>query len=381
MHIFNHPKVDPQTEREMRLELKRALPDYELQSGCRIMHKASSLWVAESYPGLKLVALRIKDTRRKSWMDFEKQKEEIRNVLEPLGYKIGDKQFADLELGNRDWDAISLARACERYGTSLSWDIKEALGMIHDTNMQDDWDGFHSPEHKFFSNEYIYLENIIEREGVINAPVRALLQNILAYNPDISTYHFVIYSPNRLRGANSGVPLSQIWIDDFMEIRHFAPFEVIEVPNNDGLDMEVLDDEIRKRNLTPDFAVGLASKVVMNDGSVMHIPMVDLHTGSLGIMLEDRKIIWYEAKASDLLRIVSRYRLHPAIKVKSGNSYHIYGTRLKTPEEWKRFMHELRDDNAVGKIWPDLQIQQGFSLLRITPCAQKPYFPEVEETV
>ena len=311
MHIFNYPKVDSQKEREMMLELEKALPDYEIQNGYRIMHKASSLWVAESYPGLKLVALRIKDTRRKSWMDFEKQKEEIRNALEPLGYKISDKQFADLELGNKEWDAISLARACERYGTSLSWDIKEALGMIHDTNMQDDWDGFHSPEHKFFSNEYIYLEGIIEREGMINAPVRALLQNIIPYNPDISMYHFVIYSPNRLRGADSGVPLSQLWIDDFMEIRHFAPFEVIQVPNNDGLDVEILDDEIRKRNLTPDFAVGLASNVIMNDGRVMHIPMVDLHTGPLGVPAGDGEIIWYEAKESDVPRIVSKYELHP----------------------------------------------------------------------
>ncbi len=354
MNVSQYPGTLLEEGVKVNDQLKRVLPGYEIgwdsKHAFTIKPKNRSLCAGALHSGLKLVVFRR--------LGRDEDKQNIRNALEPLGYRIAEKEFTEeSELGSKVFNAVSLARACSLYSIKLPHNIEELLDSYWDNTacFMEEQGMYPSPLDNFFSVEHIFLEEIIAREGIVNESTRKLLNQILPYNPDIQTYHFVIYSPNRL-ATNS---------DDVILVPN-APFEVIAVPNNDGVDIEILDDEIKKRNLTPDFAVGLASKVIMSDGRVMHIPMIDFKECASG---------------DDATDTIAFFGLGPAAEVLSGNGDHVFGTKLKTPEEWEEFNKRLCDDPDVGGNYPALQVEQGFSLLRITPCAAKPYYPLLSDIV
>ncbi len=40
-------------------------------------------------------------------------------------------------------------------------------------------------------------------------------------------------------------------------------------------------------------------------------------------------------------------------------------------------MRLLAEQPEIGRYWPEMQIRQGFALLRVTPSAVKPFYPEI----
>lgn len=104
-------------------------------------------------------------------------------------------------------------------------------------------------------------------------------------------------------------------------------------------------------------AIGLTSKVQTEEG-IRHIPMIDL---------EDALDYECEYRLSSVLDKVNM----KGIVISSGKSYHFYGDRLLKEEEWNKFMETLKEIRFVDEKWPDLQLKQGFSMLRITPSIRK----------
>ncbi len=122
-------------------------------------------------------------------------------------------------------------------------------------------------------------------------------------------------------------------------------------------------------------AIGLTSKIQTKD-KVRHIPMIDFEDA----LKSNKWNYGFEAQLSDALDKVNM----KGFLVSSGNSYHFYGNRLLKENEWRIFMEMLKEVPFVDEKWPDLQLMQGYSMLRITPsirkftqpCYLKDYFPQ-----
>ena len=107
--------------------------------------------------------------------------------------------------------------------------------------------------------------------------------------------------------------------------------------------------------------LALSSRVQTSKGE-RHIPMIDF------------------ARNVDTDSMLDRIGVPRHVLVYSGNSFHHYDTsRLLTQNEFEAYMKLLSEQPEVGSVWPGFQLEQGFALLRITPSASKPFYPEVVE--
>jgi len=287
----------------------------------------------------------------------ESVKAEISNALVPLGYKISERQYCT----RTEFDGAGNDVPLLIYGP------KEC--KVHEK----DYDGIAKAVEGLFSLEQVYLKSLIERFGLISGPVQELLKGVLPYNPDILSYTFAVYNPETilydLYMTASESDLVDSFIESIASNYYNNVSRIIEVPNNEGIDLEVLEDKVSKMNLPSNLAVALASRVAMTDGTVKHIPMIDFREGTD-----------YFTQGSDSdYETATQLIKDPIIAASSYNSLHAYGTKLQTPEQWKEFLKRMSLQKNIGRFWPKLQELQGFSLLRVTACDKKPYFPEILE--
>ncbi len=106
-------------------------------------------------------------------------------------------------------------------------------------------------------------------------------------------------------------------------------------------------------------AIGLTSRVETKEG-LRHIPMIDFENME-GVSWPGDRVI----PALDKVGI-------EGIVVASGASYHFYGFKLLTSSQWSCFMEVLdKSIPYVDKNWPELQLKQRYSLLRLTPSKRK----------
>ena len=100
----------------------------------------------------------------------------------------------------------------------------------------------------------------------------------------------------------------------------------------------------------------LASEVVLDDRSVMHIPMLDFRFSPS------------PANQRLIVAILGALRILPGYLLESGNSYHFYGVRLMTAEEIRNLLSRaLIYGPVVDKTWAAHQLLDGFCGLRISP--------------
>jgi len=104
-------------------------------------------------------------------------------------------------------------------------------------------------------------------------------------------------------------------------------------------------------------AIGLASKVKIEDEE-KHIPMIDFGCD------------YRHLNAALNSNFNGKIKM-PGMIVASGNSFHFYGFELLNQNKWVEFMELIKNIPEVDKNWPDLQLKQGFSMLRITPSRRK----------
>lgn len=101
-------------------------------------------------------------------------------------------------------------------------------------------------------------------------------------------------------------------------------------------------------------AIGISSVVQTKNGK-RHIPMIDFNEG-------------------DPCETLDKIGM-PGLVVASGQSYHFYGFDLQTDSEWKAFLGHIQYMPGVDEVWRELQLKQGFSMLRLTPARGKLYQP------
>ncbi len=106
-------------------------------------------------------------------------------------------------------------------------------------------------------------------------------------------------------------------------------------------------------------AIGLTSRVQTKDG-LRHIPMIDFESME-GVSRPDERI----DPALNKVGI-------KGMVITSGKSYHFYGFKLLTTSQWSNFMKVLNKSIPyVDENWPELQLKQGYSMLRLTPSKRK----------
>lgn len=137
------------------------------------------------------------------------------------------------------------------------------------------------------------------------------------------------------------------------------PFVKRAVGKRFSLLRDKLEEDLEEscKGLRYDKAIGLLSVVNTREGE-MHIPMIDF-------------------KSRNFMEVA--VNLQSGMLVASGNSYHFYGFRLMTPDEWKKNMHGLEINSywnaGVDHVWAKIQLEEGYSMLRITPASTRPFQP------
>lgn len=117
------------------------------------------------------------------------------------------------------------------------------------------------------------------------------------------------------------------------------------------------------KNLPLARAVGLSSRVKTEKG-VRHIPMIDFDNVCNGSFTNEA------LKSLGMKGVV----------VVSGRSYHFYGFELLGEDELLPYLDRIKEYPAVDTKWVDLQKEQGFMMLRLTPSRGKltqPCFDEL----
>lgn len=112
-------------------------------------------------------------------------------------------------------------------------------------------------------------------------------------------------------------------------------------------------------NLSPEENIAIHSNIIMNDGRSMHLPMIDMQTGSKAHLEKINSILPKE--------------IHNEITwYSSGRSFHGYGKILLTIDEWVKFMGYLLLCNqknmtpTVDPRWIGHRLLAGYSALRWT---------------
>jgi hypothetical protein len=113
-------------------------------------------------------------------------------------------------------------------------------------------------------------------------------------------------------------------------------------------------------NATPDGNnLAFHSTVYFDDGSIRHIPMVDLATKGVGVI-------------SKVLTVLPSELANKMIWFESGRSFHGYGTHLIDSETWTQLMGRLllvnqpQQQPIVDPRWIGHRIIAGYSALRWT---------------
>jgi hypothetical protein len=120
------------------------------------------------------------------------------------------------------------------------------------------------------------------------------------------------------------------------------------------------------KTLDPGFVLALDSRVDQGHGRHAHIPMIDFRCSPSPRSLE---------AVREALQAVGEAR---GVLLASGRSYHYYGLRLATDDEWRVFLARcLLLAPLVDVRYVAHRLIDGFSRLRITAAVRKPVVPRV----
>lgn len=110
-------------------------------------------------------------------------------------------------------------------------------------------------------------------------------------------------------------------------------------------------------NCPPDHEVALDSIIIMQNGEIRHLPMIDMSTAS-------------KAHLSKLMELLGEQLFNRFAWFSSGRSFHGYGSDLMSQSEWVRFMGTLLLGNkkdlkpTVDPRWIGHRLISGYSSLR-----------------
>ncbi|MBS3093909.1 hypothetical protein J4456_05000 [Candidatus Pacearchaeota archaeon] len=204
------------------------------------------------------------------------------------------------------------------------------------------------------TSEVILWEELKNGMGIelIKKNLESLLKPILQSFDTVQEYRFAIYNPCIVESTDN-VFLPYIEYDEIFSLP--VTEHNIHIPS--------LIEKIKK--MPSKNALAISSLVLTREGK-KHLPMIDFMSTNLEY--------W------EIENVIERLKIPKRILVNSGNSYHHYNTeKLMTEEEFYNYTNIIAEQPEIGKNWPWLSAQQGFTLLRISPSATKPFFPTIEE--
>src|ERR1041384_699984 len=147
-----------------------------------------------------------------------------------------------------------------------------------------------------------------------------------------------------------------------------APEERTVEYRRDELTYSTIDNLLKIAS--PNEAVALSSKVQLRNGGNAHIPMMDF------------RCHYSEGNSKVIVRALHALGEESGLLVESGRSYHFYGLRLMSNEQWVRFM-------ALGALFSPIvdvryiahRLADGACRLRIGPGPGKTFMPVVREVM
>ena len=131
----------------------------------------------------------------------------------------------------------------------------------------------------------------------------------------------------------------------------------LKIPKEQMLNEEFIN--ITLNNLLPEENIAIHSNIYMNDGTMLHLPMIDMHTGSKAHL----------EKVNSVLPHILRNEIK---WYSSGRSFHGYGETLISHEEWVKLMGRLLLCNqtnmapTVDPRWIGHRLIAGYASLRWT---------------
>ncbi len=210
----------------------------------------------------------------------------------------------------------------------------------------------HQPEMYDYNTETTIKSEILEEQALwgelkdntkINERYISQLLILIFQNPKNFPTDFVIYNP-----------ATDYDKENFDEEFAYNKYEKIINIQRQSASKE-LSEELQKINFHK--AIAISSKLPNNS----HYLQIDFKTKSL----------------EEVKETLSKLNFQKGIIINSGNSFHYYNPSIILEKEnWINQMEKLKEFESIGNFWPQFQQKQGFSMLRITPSFEKPFYPE-----
>lgn len=178
------------------------------------------------------------------------------------------------------------------------------------------------------------------------------------------------YDPTRFKAGERIIDIVSLYdVGDIkMDLRHANQDEAqwLQVIQEEA---ESMSKDLAKKPYLAGLVSRLITRIQDDKGEVhivvKHIPMIDFECP----INKENKV--------KILNLISELGQKDGFLLESGQSYHFYGAKLLEEMEWKKFNEKLAKNELIGQTWPKLQVEDGFSVLRITTSPLKPTMPKV----
>lgn len=162
----------------------------------------------------------------------------------------------------------------------------------------------------------------------------------------------------------NGIAKSNVDISTFSMSRYiYVPSTVndrravMSISREEMLDSDFIEQILSK--LLPEENIAIHSRIIMKNGLVLHVPMIDMHTGS-------------KAHLDKINSVLPDILINEIKWYSSGRSFHGYGPTLINQEEWVELMGRLLLCNqkhmtpTVDPRWIGHRLIAGYASLRWT---------------
>lgn len=287
---------------------------------------------------------------------------DLKDFFEPEKLKYWERFYRNCQHGHLLQDII--ARAFPYHGVVIAnhplyssyWDAKrkrilrglEKLGYAVGEKKSSSY------AHNWGQETKRELLRVMRQEGIVDPRLKKIL-DMIRENIGADSYTFAHYKPSTKRNLH---------FNDYHHFQlpeHKTVIHVFELPEERLESFQgFYTSDLSQYGNHPAIrtAAGIASPVQTRQGK-RHIPMIDFC---------DR------ATLAGVEFDLAKLGMHGMI-VESGNSFHFYGFETLSEDDWRSFVEETRGFRSIDKNWPDLQLEQGYSMLRITPAYHRLFQP------
>ena len=224
--------------------------------------------------------------------------------------------------------------------------------------------------------EIVAEESGMFRSEAIFEDIVKNVDRVIARRPEINLCEVAVFSPPGDGGWNSPIGKTD---DPYKEGVILNPAVKMTVPVLNGcVDRERLAEIYEE--MTPSQAMGLTSR--------RHPPLSKLSSGELEHAsldydgLHSAMIDFRCSRPEDAIHTMEEMGVEidpqKVVLIDSGNSFHAHFPETFQTDEFARdYLEGLEQRDDVCQQWAPLQQEQGFQLLRVSPCMRKPRIPVV----